>query len=64
MKKPVIAWRLHSGDMTFCGTKIKTMLPVGCIGVCFVFESKKAARKYWGKEVSLHEIEIGTKKPE
>jgi len=64
MKKPVIAWQLHSGNVTFCGTKVRSMLPIGCIGICFAFESKKAAREYWGKDVSLHEIELEAKKPE
>lgn len=31
----------------------KIELPNGCIGVCYVFESKKAARAYYGKDVKL-----------
>ena len=37
--------------------KIKIKLPAGCTGILFVFESKKAAREYWGKDVPLQRVE-------
>jgi len=61
MKHPVIAMKLHTG-----GVKLSTSpepiigkmgLPDGCTGILFVFNSKKAARDYWGKNVELKEIE-------
>lgn len=61
-KQPVIALRLHTGDVTVNGERIKMKLPKGCIGITFAFESKKAARDYWGKKVSLVRIEKETKK--
>jgi len=39
-------------------TNIKVRLPDGCIGILTVFESKKAAREYWGKDVKLLPIRI------
>lgn len=50
MKHPVIALRLHSGEVEFGGTRVKMKLPDGCIGICFAFESKKKAKEYWGKD--------------
>ena len=31
--------------------KSKIKLPAGCLGMLLVFESKAAARRYWGKGV-------------
>ena len=57
----VIALRLHNGEVSiktaFGIEKIKMQLPKGCIGICFAFESKKAAIEYWGKNTEFVEIE-------
>lgn len=52
MKQPCISMKLHSakfevlkGGILFEGT-IRPELPEGCIGIMFVFESKKSARKF------------------
>ena len=59
MKHPVIAMRVYSGEDPF---NIK--LPEGCEGVALIFESKKAAREYWGEDIGLlridWEVEYGT----
>ena len=57
MKHPVITLKLHSGAVTVYDEISQMKLPDGCIGVCFAFESKKAARKYWGKDVPMVRIE-------
>jgi len=36
-------------------------LPDGCSGVMFVFDTKKSARKFWGKNVPLQELEEANK---
>lgn len=61
MKQPVIALKLHPGEVKVYGQKQKMTLPEGCIGICFAFESKKAARKWWGKDCPLVQIEKETK---
>lgn len=53
-KKKCIAMRIHRGETT-AGDILN--LPKGCIGLFFAFESKKAAREWWGKDVQLLEIE-------
>jgi len=54
MKHKVVAMREHSGAVSG-GVEIK--LPAGCTGILFCFESKKAAREYWGRDVKLERIE-------
>lgn len=62
MKQPVIAMRLHKGNIkinTFPEPmECKIGLPDGCIGILFAFESKKAARAYWGEDTKLSRFEI------
>jgi hypothetical protein len=58
MKQPVISLKLHPGKVSIDGKgENKINLPEGCIGVMFCFESKKAAREYWGKNIALVRIE-------
>ena len=62
MKQPVIAMRLHTGHVKINTYPVpiegKIGLPDGCIGVLFAFESKKAARAYWGNDTKLSRFEI------
>ncbi len=57
MKHEVLAMRIHSGTATVNGIEAKMCLPEGCTGIAFVFESKKAAREWWGKDVPLIRVE-------
>ena len=52
--KKYIALKIHNGLTNFG----HCVLPEGASGICFVFETKKAARAYWGKDVELIEIKI------
>ena len=61
MKHQVIALSLQNGCVVVDGIKTKINLPEGCTGLFFCFESKKAARKYWGKDVDLIRIELKKK---
>lgn len=58
MKQPVIAMKLHPGKIKLDGENFKLRLPEGCTGMLFCFQSKKAAREYWGKDVDLLRIEV------
>jgi len=57
MKQQVIALKLHQGHVWVGEHRIKMNLPDGCMGICFAFESKKAAREYWGKDVPMVKFE-------
>ena len=57
MKHPVIAMMLNPGKMQIDGQEFPIKLPDGCMGLLFMFESKKAARKYWGKDVPFMRAE-------
>ena len=57
MKHQVIAMKKHNAKVSFQGYEFNMTLPPGCTGVLFVFESKKAARKYWGNDIELMQIE-------
>lgn len=57
MKHQVIAMKKHLGQVELQGHKFKITLPPGCSGMLFVFDTKKAAREYWGKDVELVRIE-------
>jgi len=57
MKQQVIAMRRHTGKIAVSGRETQLILPPGCTGILFCFESKKAAREYWGKDVELVQIE-------
>ncbi len=60
MKHQVVALRQHPGEVAVDGEKIKMKLPEGCSGLMFIFESKKSARKYWGKDVRM--VRVGLEK--
>lgn len=53
MKHPVITMRKHRSGVEIDGKKYRLILPEGCTGLLFCFESKKAARAYWGKDTKL-----------
>jgi len=57
MKHSVIALKVHPGDVSVDGDKIRIKLPDGCLGICFAFESKKKAREYLGKDIDFVRIE-------
>jgi len=61
MKYPVIAMKLYNGEVLVGDwpeqITEKMKLPEGCLGMLFVFESKKYAQNYWGKDVELKQIE-------
>jgi len=61
MKHQVIALSLQNGCVVVDGIKTKINLPEGSIGLFFCFESKKAARKYCGKDTDLIHIELKKK---
>ena len=52
-----IAMNLHNGEAKFGEVDAQFKLPEKCKGILFVFETKAAARKFWGKDVELCEIE-------
>jgi uncharacterized membrane protein (UPF0127 family) len=56
MKQKYIAMQMHNGKMQVGKVPIiSTLLPDGCVGLLFVFSTKKAARAFWGKNVPLVE---------
>ena len=57
MKQPVIAMPLQPGICKVNGIKNKIQLPKGCTGFLFCFESKQAAREWFGRDIPLVEIE-------
>ena len=64
MKHTTLALNLHSGTITLMDLKTskktgtKMDLPEGCQGFCFVFESKKTAKAFWGKKARLVRIDV------
>lgn len=57
MKHEVIAMKKHPGVVSIDGIRTQNMkLPEGCTGILFVFESKKASKAYWGKDVEMVRI--------
>ena len=64
-KKMCIAGKIHSGESIitdYFGKEltVKPKLPEGCVGMSLVFESKKAAKNYYGnllKEKNIFTIE-------
>ena len=64
MKNMVIAMRLNTNPggsgADYFGTelKFKLELPDGAAGILFAFKTKTAARKYYGKNVELSEIQF------
>lgn len=57
MKKFYIALKIHTGQTNHG----QINLPEGAYGLCFVFETKTAARKFWGKDVEFIEIIVEEK---
>jgi hypothetical protein len=60
-KHLVASMRIHPGRIHLEGIEVPMKLPKGCEGILLVFESKKAAREYWGKDVHLVRIERNKK---
>jgi hypothetical protein len=56
--KTVIDTRIQKGSVTVDGIPAKITLPEGCVGICFVFESKKAAYNFGSRESDLMEIKL------
>jgi hypothetical protein len=55
-KHRVLALNVNDGIVEINGKEYPMKLPKGCEGFCFVFDSKKAAREYWGNDVPLARI--------
>jgi hypothetical protein len=55
-KQECIAMLMQKGNVLLNGEETQIQLPRGCTGIMLVFESKKAARDYFGKDVGLVEI--------
>lgn len=53
MNHQVIAMRKHPGSIKVGDVETRIALPNGYTGMLFCFESKKAARQFWGKNVEL-----------
>ena len=68
MKHMVIAMRVNQNpsisgkDLSGQEVTIPFELPDGAVGLCFVFESKKSARDYYGKDVDLCRLQWSEKK--
>jgi len=62
VKHKVIAMKVHDGESQIVENEersnpIPMKLPNGCTGILFVFETKKAAREYWGNDTELLRVE-------
>ncbi|MFA5300083.1 MAG: hypothetical protein WC389_18000 [Lutibacter sp.] len=57
-KKLYIALNIHRGECEVGGIRTKVNLPSGCDGIFFGFNTKKAAREFWNKNVELLEVVI------
>jgi hypothetical protein len=55
-KQECIAMLMQKGNVMWGDKEMQIQLPKGCKGIMLVFESKKAARDYFGKDVGLLEI--------
>jgi hypothetical protein len=55
-KQECIAMIMQKGNILVNGEEGQIKFPKGCKGLMLVFESKKAARDYFGKDVGLLEI--------
>jgi len=64
MKQTVIALKLHYGQIGIGGIDLspftQVKLPKGCKGIFFCFESKKAAREFWGDDVPLLPVKLAS----
>ena len=49
--------QIEANDGVFKGIGGRLELPEGVIGLMYVFKTKKAARKYYGKGVELQKIQ-------
>jgi len=63
MAKKWMSLRIHRGQTKYVGSDqmANLQLPEGCSGILLVFDTKKAARKFWGETISLEPIEIETR---
>ena len=52
---------MQSGQVRMRGLSFDLTLPKGCEGIFLCFESKKAAREWFGKDVPMVELELGKK---
>lgn len=62
MKHQVLSLRLLDGTIESDNDfrlRSKIKLPDGCIGFCLVFESKKAAADYWGRNSPVMRVKFG-----
>ena len=50
MKKKVMNLRCSKPVIEVMGQEVKLPLPKGCLGACWVFESKKSARDFFGED--------------
>ena len=58
-KKPLyIAQKLHTGVITVGGIQTKMTFPERCVGILMVFETKRAARNFMGKDVTFIECDM------
>ena len=56
-KHHVMALKIHSGTIKVNEHNVQLGLPKGCTGLVFCFETKQAAREYWGKDIELRRID-------
>lgn len=62
MSKGYLAMKQHDGKIAFPGgINGRVKLPEGAIGMLFIFKTKTAARKFWGRDVPLLELEESKK---
>ena len=57
-KKYKIPLKLHNGEIALGSVSAKLKLPKRCIGMLFVFETKKAAIEFMGNDSDIIEVEI------
>ena len=59
MKKKVISLKCHKPIVEVMGREVSIPLPKGCLGICWVFESKKDARNFLGEDAdNLVEVRL------
>ena len=63
--KKYLAMAINNGEVVMshigrieASIKNKLLLPDGCCGIMFVFNTKTAARKWYGKNIGLQEIKL------
>lgn len=50
--------KMHDGRIELAGQECQITFPAGCTGVLLCFDSKKAARQYFGKNIELLKYEV------